>query len=139
MAIWEQILGIGHIGIRDNFFTLGGHSLLATQVISRLRDEFGVEVPLQQIFETPTIADLASVVTTAQAENTPLPKIEPLPRWRHRAKVSALGEPVFSKELKALLDRFAANDIERILRRKHNERDTANRKPGDKAHRRGWG
>jgi amino acid adenylation domain-containing protein len=111
VAIWEQILGIGHIGIRDNFFTLGGHSLLATQVISRLRDEFGVEVPLQQIFEAPTIADLASVVTTAQTENTSLPKIEPLPRWRHRAKVSALGEPVFSKELKALLDRFAANDM----------------------------
>jgi acyl carrier protein len=111
VAIWEQILGIEHIGIRDNFFSLGGHSLLATQVISRLRDEFGVEVPLQQIFETPTIADLASVVTTAQAENTSLPKIEPLPRWRHRAKVSALGEPVFSKELKALLDRFAASDM----------------------------
>ncbi|MEO5655363.1 MAG: amino acid adenylation domain-containing protein, partial [Nitrosospira sp.] len=111
VAIWEEILGIGHIGIRDNFFILGGHSLLATQVMSRLRDEFGVEVPLQQIFETPTIADLASVVTTAQAENTPLPKIEPLPRWRHQAEVSPLGEPVFSKELKALLDRFAANDI----------------------------
>ena len=57
------------------------------------------------------IADLASVVTTAQTENTSLPKIEPLPRWRHRAKVSALGEPVFSKELKTLLDRFAANDM----------------------------
>lgn len=57
------------------------------------------------------LADLASVVTTAQTENTSLPKIEPLPRWRHRAKVSALGEPVFSKELKTLLDRFAANDM----------------------------
>jgi amino acid adenylation domain-containing protein len=111
VAIWEQILGIGHIGVRDNFFSLGGHSLLATQVISRLRDEFGVEVPLQQIFETPTIAELASVVKTAQAENTSLPKIEPLPRWRYLAKISPLGEPVFSKELKALLDRFTASDM----------------------------
>jgi amino acid adenylation domain-containing protein len=111
VSIWQEILGVGHIGIRDNFFTLGGHSLLATQVISRLRDEFGIEVPLQQIFETPTIADLASVVTAAQADNMPLPRIEPLPRWRHRAKVSILGELVFSKELKALLRRLTANDI----------------------------
>jgi amino acid adenylation domain-containing protein len=109
--IWQEILGVEHIGIRDNFFTLGGHSLLATQVISRVRDELGIEVPLQQIFETPTIADLASVVTAAQAEDIPLPKIEPLPRWRHRAKVSALGELVFSKELKALLSRFAIHDV----------------------------
>jgi acyl carrier protein len=111
VEIWQEILGIGHIGIHDNFFTLGGHSLLATQVISRLRDEFGIEVPLQQIFETPTIADLASVVMAAQAADTPLPKIEPLPRWRHRAKVSAFGELVFSKELKVLLSRFASNEI----------------------------
>ena len=109
--IWQEILGVEHIGIRDNFFALGGHSLLATQVISRVRDEFGIEVPLQQIFETPTIADLASVVTAAQAEDMPLPKIEPLPRWRHRAKVSALGELVFSKELKALLSRFTVHDV----------------------------
>ncbi len=109
--IWQEILGVEHIGMRDNFFALGGHSLLATQVISRVRDEFGIEVPLQQIFETPTIADLASVVTAAQAEDMPLPKIEPLPRWRHRAKVSALGELVFSKELKALLSRFTVHDV----------------------------
>jgi len=39
-----------------------------------------------------------------------LPKIEPLPRWRHRAKVSALGELIFSEELKALLSRFAIHE-----------------------------
>jgi amino acid adenylation domain-containing protein len=111
VEIWQEILGIGHIGIHDNFFTLGGHSLLATQVISRLRDEFGTEIPLQQIFETPTIAHLASVVMAAQAADTPLPKIESLPRWRHRAKVSVLVELVFSKELKALLSRFAYDAI----------------------------
>jgi acyl carrier protein len=106
--IWRQVLAIEHIGIRDNFFSLGGHSLLATQVISRLRDEFGVELPLQQIFEAPTIADLTLVVAAAQAESAPLPRIEPLPRWRHRARISSLGELVFSKDLKVLLDRFAA-------------------------------
>ncbi|MBN9134280.1 MAG: amino acid adenylation domain-containing protein [Nitrosospira multiformis] len=106
--IWRQILDIENIGIQDNFFSIGGHSLLATQIISRLRDEFGVELPLQQIFETPVIADLALVVTGAQSESVPLPAIRPLPRWRHRAKVSALGEVELSADLKALLKRFAS-------------------------------
>ncbi|HEX8874973.1 MAG TPA: non-ribosomal peptide synthetase, partial [Nitrosospira sp.] len=110
-AIWKQILDVGHVGIHDNFFAMGGHSLLATQVISRLRDELGIEVPLQQIFETPTIAGLSPVLAAAQVQNTLLPKIEVLPRWRHRAKVSALGELVFSEDLKALLARFAAADV----------------------------
>jgi acyl carrier protein len=108
--IWRQILGIEKISVQDNFFSIGGHSLLATQAISRLRDEFGVELPLQQIFETPVIADLALVVTGAQSESVPLPAIRPLPRWRHRASVSALGEVELSADLKALLDRFASAD-----------------------------
>ena len=46
--IWTQILKLEQIGIHDNFFSLGEHSLLATQVISRLRQGFGIELPLQR-------------------------------------------------------------------------------------------
>jgi amino acid adenylation domain-containing protein len=60
VAIWSQVLGLQQIGIKDNFFELGGNSLLAMQVISRLRQAFGVEVPLQLLFEKPTISVLAS-------------------------------------------------------------------------------
>ncbi len=69
-AIWSQVLGLERIGIHDNFFELGGHSLLATQVISRLRQAFGVEISLQQLFETPTIAGLASAIATLQNQGT---------------------------------------------------------------------
>ncbi|HEX3555462.1 MAG TPA: amino acid adenylation domain-containing protein [Thermoanaerobaculia bacterium] len=58
--IWKELLGIEQLGVDDNFFDLGGHSLLATQVISRLRSQLHVEVPLRRIFEAPTIAVLAA-------------------------------------------------------------------------------
>jgi amino acid adenylation domain-containing protein len=60
--IWEEVLGLEQIGVNDNFFELGGHSLLATQVISRMRDAFNTDLPLQSIFESPTIAGLASII-----------------------------------------------------------------------------
>ena len=59
-AIWQNLLGIDQIGVHDNFFELGGHSLLATQVLSRLRERFGVDLSLETIFEFPTIAGLAA-------------------------------------------------------------------------------
>ncbi len=57
--IWSEVLGVSRVGLSDNFFHLGGHSLFATQVISRIRDQFQIEIPLLRIFERPTLGDLA--------------------------------------------------------------------------------
>ncbi len=63
--IWIQVLRIDRVGTNDDFFELGGHSLLATQVISRARQAFGIDIPLQSLFEQPTIAGLASRIDTS--------------------------------------------------------------------------
>jgi acyl carrier protein len=64
-ALWQELLGIERIGIHDDFFGLGGHSLLATQIVARVRDMFQLELPLQAIFEAPTIARFARLVEDA--------------------------------------------------------------------------
>jgi NAD(P)-dependent dehydrogenase (short-subunit alcohol dehydrogenase family)/acyl carrier protein len=58
--VWQQLFGIDQIGVYDNFFELGGHSLMATQVLVRLRDHFGIDLPVRTIFEAHTVAELAS-------------------------------------------------------------------------------
>jgi thioester reductase-like protein len=57
--IWQEVLELEKIGINDNFFDLGGHSLLITQLLAKVRNAFNVELPLKDLFNAPTIADLA--------------------------------------------------------------------------------
>lgn len=65
--IWCEVLGLERVGVTSNFFELGGHSLLATQAVSRIREEFRVELPVKALFATPTIAELCQALATAGA------------------------------------------------------------------------
>jgi amino acid adenylation domain-containing protein len=61
-AIWESILGVGKVGVHDNFFTLGGHSLLATQVFAKIDKQIVKGLPITLLFQYPTVAQLAEVI-----------------------------------------------------------------------------
>jgi acyl-coenzyme A synthetase/AMP-(fatty) acid ligase/acyl carrier protein len=67
--IWKDLLHVDIVGVRDNFFALGGHSLLATQVASRIRDRFGVALPLLTIFDFPTVEGLAGQINVLLSTN----------------------------------------------------------------------
>lgn len=58
-AIWSDVLGRAQVGVYDDFFALGGHSLLATQINSRFKQAFAVKLPMRDLFEYTTVAELA--------------------------------------------------------------------------------
>ena len=66
-AVWRQVLGLEQVGAHDSFLDLGGDSLLATRLMSRLREELAVDLPMDRLFAEPTVAAVAAAVVEARA------------------------------------------------------------------------
>jgi non-ribosomal peptide synthase protein (TIGR01720 family) len=122
VTIWQDLLGITPIGIADNFFELGGDSLISIQVIARAR-EADLEFTPKQVFEYPTIADLAAMAGTAQAVQanqepvTGAVPLTPVQHWffaqdipeRHhwnQAMLFAVAQPLDIALLREVLQQF---------------------------------
>jgi acyl-CoA synthetase (AMP-forming)/AMP-acid ligase II/acyl carrier protein len=108
-TLWSALLNVPDIGAEDNFFTeLGGHSLLATQLMSRVRDQFHLDLPLRVLFENPTVAGLAAAIAAAQGETNadsvaPEPLITRAEPQRSAEKISDLSEEEVDAMLRGLL------------------------------------
>jgi amino acid adenylation domain-containing protein len=61
-VIWSDVLDLERVGLDDNFFELGGNSLLATQVVFRVQDDLGIDLPLYLLFSTESLEELAAEV-----------------------------------------------------------------------------
>ena len=70
---WSEALGLERVGVNDNFFDLGGHSLMATRLVSQIREDFQLEVPVRALFEAPTVARFAKKMA---GENVPADHLE---------------------------------------------------------------
>ncbi|WP_338270554.1 amino acid adenylation domain-containing protein [Corallococcus caeni] len=79
-SAWQAVLRLDKVGVHDNFFDLGGNSLLATQVVSRLRDQSAISVPLHVLFQAPTLSGLARHLQAHAPEARSLqPSFKPRP------------------------------------------------------------
>lgn len=84
--LYCEVLGLDEVSVHDNFFDLGGHSLLATQLVTRIRGEFLIDLPLRSLFAKPTVAELAEEIEEACEHRT----IDEEHRIRPQAAGSAL-------------------------------------------------
>ncbi|WP_432401626.1 amino acid adenylation domain-containing protein [Wukongibacter sp. M2B1] len=87
VLLWQEILGIEKVGTKDNFFKLGGHSLKVTKLVSEIHKEFNAEVPLKEVFKSPTISQIAQYIKGAE-ENI-YASIEPIEQKEYYPMSSA--------------------------------------------------
>ncbi|MBF4999582.1 amino acid adenylation domain-containing protein [Nocardia sp. BSTN01] len=78
-ALFADVLGVDRVGIDDSFFDLSGHSLLATRLVSKIRSELGVEIPVRAVFDRPTVAELATQLSDSGGGRVPLVRTEQRP------------------------------------------------------------
>ncbi|BFH70999.1 hypothetical protein PsJ27TS7_49990 [Paenibacillus dendritiformis] len=77
VKIWEEVLGYSGIGVLDNFFELGGHSLRATNLVSKIRKEMNVELPLRDVFRYTTVESMAGAIASLEeTRHSSIPKAE---------------------------------------------------------------
>jgi len=77
-GIWQEVLEIDCVGIHDNFYDLGGDSLAATRIVSNILQQLRLDLPLQSLFQSPTVAEIAAIITAHRVETVGGKKLQRL-------------------------------------------------------------
>ncbi|MFN7994222.1 MAG: amino acid adenylation domain-containing protein [Bryobacteraceae bacterium] len=117
VEIWQEILRVPSLGVRDDFFDQGGHSLLAVRLLARVRDVFDTEIPLATMFHEPTVEHMASAIEErkrpqqrpssvialrTEGSKPPLFLGGSTPAYLQLAQVLGEDQPVYKMDLYAL-------------------------------------
>ncbi|MBZ4414933.1 non-ribosomal peptide synthetase [Myxococcus sp. RHSTA-1-4] len=76
VGVWEEVLGVRPVGVRDDFFSLGGHSLLAIRLLARIRSSLGRALPVSALFQQATVAHLAALLREDAEPWSPLVRLK---------------------------------------------------------------
>ena len=89
VSMWQDLLGIDQIGVRDDFFDLGGHSLIAVRLFAQVKRTFAVDFPISLLVEAPTVEAVATRIIAAMPasggdeDGTDATLADAPPRYRH--------------------------------------------------------
>jgi len=92
--IWADVLALAQVGVHDNFLDLGGHSLAASRMIARVIQTYQLEIPIKALFDAPTVAEMASLITQNQANPASEAELEHMLR-----EVEGMTEEEVQKQL----------------------------------------
>ncbi|WP_374017554.1 condensation domain-containing protein, partial [Paenibacillus thiaminolyticus] len=96
--LWQEVLGVERVGIHDNFFELGGHSLKAMTLVSKIHQGLEIELPLRQLFLSPTVEGLTAALNAADG-NTVYQSLSPAGERAHYPMSSAQKRLYFLQQL----------------------------------------
>ncbi|XYI03749.1 amino acid adenylation domain-containing protein [Sorangium sp. So ce1128] len=113
---WREVLSVERVSVHDNFFLLGGNSLLSMLVLHRIHESLQVEVPIHRLFETPTLAALASLIQTEQDAARDLDGASTQQRSAHPAGPSITRADGSRLQLLDQLETLSDADVDALLR-----------------------
>jgi acyl-coenzyme A synthetase/AMP-(fatty) acid ligase/acyl carrier protein len=116
--IWAELMQLERVGVQDNFFDLGGHSLMAARVMTRVCEDFAVELPLRSLFEGPTVEALADRIEQARKESNAREET----RWEE-----------MTRRLRKEVEGMSEEDVQRILDQKRRDPSLIERAPSEVA------
>jgi acyl carrier protein len=95
-GIWTDVIGVERVSVHSRFFDIGGHSLMAMRIMSRVQESFGIRLPLNVVFDAPSVAQMSAAIAAARASAPVEPAIGRISRQARQAPRAPGTDPASS-------------------------------------------